>query len=107
MIHGQVNALFKDTSLSHHRYETTPSDVVVEAIGSICAFLHVTFSTLPSERIMTGLAYGTDLVLILWSFIKYCQENETWPVFPKLSAYIPDDAPRWLLSLAVFCPMYK
>lgn len=102
-----VNALFKDTSLSRHRCETTPSGEVVEAIGSICAFLHVIFSTLPSERIMTGLAYGTDLVLILWSFIKYCQENQTWPLFPKLSTYFPDDAPRWLLSLAVFCPVYK
>ncbi|KAI0504427.1 hypothetical protein KFK09_015379 [Dendrobium nobile] len=102
-----VNALFKDTSLSRHRYESAPSDEVVEAIGSICAFLHVTFNTLPSERIMTGLAYGTDLVLIIWSFIKYCQENQTWPLFTKLTAYIPDVAPRWLLSLAVFCPVYK
>ncbi|XP_020590733.1 E3 ubiquitin-protein ligase UPL6 [Phalaenopsis equestris] len=101
-----VNALFMDASLGRHGYETAQSEVV-EAIGSICAFLHVTFSALPSERIMTGLAYGTDLVHILWSFIKCCHESQTWPHFPQLSGYIPDDAPRWLLCLAVFCPVYK
>ncbi|XP_028555530.1 E3 ubiquitin-protein ligase UPL6-like [Dendrobium catenatum] len=107
ILRSMANALFKDTSLSRHRYESAPSDEAVEAIGSICAFLHVKFNTLPSERILTGLAYGTDLVLIIWSFIKYCQENQTWPLFTKLIAYILVVSPRWLLSLPVFCPVYK
>ncbi|PKA63004.1 E3 ubiquitin-protein ligase UPL6 [Apostasia shenzhenica] len=102
-----VNALFRDKYLVHLRNKMAPSAEVVEAIGSICAFLHVTFNTLPSERIMTGLAYGTELVLILWNFIKYCEENHTWPHFTRLASYIPSDAPCWLLPLAVFCPVYK
>lgn len=102
-----VNALFKNSSLIHQSHKVAPSDEEVEAVGSVCSFLHVTFNTLPSERIMTGLAYGTDLVLVLWNFIKYCQDNQFWPAFRHLTAYVPDDAPCRLLSLAAFCPVYK
>ena len=52
-----------------------PSDVEMEVIGSICAFLHVMFSTLPLDVTMTALAYRTDIVPALWNFIKRCHEN--------------------------------
>jgi ubiquitin-protein ligase E3 C len=84
-----------------------PSDEEVEAVGYICAFLHVTFSTLPLERVITGLAYRTEIVPALWNFIKECNESQRWPFFSKLMAHIPGDAPGWLLPLAVFCPVYK
>lgn len=102
-----VTALFRNTPNIVTSDKSGPSSEDVEAIGSICAFLHVTFATLPVERIMTGLAYRTELVHVLWNFIKRCQENQRWPVFSKLLSHIPGDAPGWLLPLAVFCPVYK
>ncbi|KAG0474138.1 hypothetical protein HPP92_015995 [Vanilla planifolia] len=102
-----VNALFRGTPFIRHSDKAPPSDEVVDAVGAVCAFLHVTFCTLPPERIMTGLAYGSELVLVLWNFMKFCHENRTSPVFTKHAAFIPGDAPSWLLPLAVFCPVYK
>ncbi|KAK6117789.1 hypothetical protein DH2020_048461 [Rehmannia glutinosa] len=53
-----------------------PDDNEVAAVGAACSFLHVTFNILPLERIMTVLAYRTELVPILWNFIKRCHEND-------------------------------
>ncbi|XP_073008655.1 E3 ubiquitin-protein ligase UPL6 isoform X1 [Typha latifolia] len=102
-----VNALFRDTLHTGYTNRDGPSDEEVEAVGYICAFLHVTFSTLPLERVITGLAYRTEIVPALWNFIKECNESQRWPFFSKLMAHIPGDAPGWLLPLAVFCPVYK
>lgn len=73
----QVNVLFRDTSLINSLEKDVPSDREVEATGAICAFLHVIFNTLPIpiERIMTGLAYRTEIVRVLWRFIKLSHEN--------------------------------
>ncbi|KAK9288799.1 hypothetical protein L1049_017264 [Liquidambar formosana] len=58
-------------------------------------------------RIMTVLAYRTELVPVLWNFMKKCHENEKWTSLPGQLAYLSGDAPGWLLPLAVFCPVYK
>lgn len=79
----------------------------VAAIGAICSFLHVAFNILPLEQIMTGLAYRTELVYILWNFIKQCHGKEAWPAFSGITLNLPSDAPGWLLPLAVFCPVYR
>ncbi|KAJ8766404.1 hypothetical protein K2173_022463 [Erythroxylum novogranatense] len=79
----------------------------VAAIGAACAFLHVTFDTLPLERIMTVLAYRTELVRVLWNFMKRCHENQKWSFLSEQLSYLPREAPGWLLPLAVFCPIYK
>ncbi|XP_075085690.1 E3 ubiquitin-protein ligase UPL6 isoform X1 [Nicotiana tabacum] len=79
----------------------------VAAVSAVCAFLHVTFNILPLERIMTVLAYRTELVAVLWNFMKQCHENQKWSSLSEQSAYLPADAPGWLLPLAVFCPVYK
>lgn len=107
LLQNLVNVLFRDTLLIANSDKNGNLTKEVEAVGSICAFLHVTFSTLPLERIMTGLAYRTELVRTLWNFIKRCHESQRWPSFSKLNAYIPGDAPGWLLPLAIFCPVYK
>lgn len=89
---------------SHHG----PDDKEVSAVGAACAFLHVTFITLPLEKIMTVLAYRTELVPVLWNFMKRCHENQKWLSLSEQLAYLlPGDAPGWLLPLAVFCPVYK
>lgn len=78
LISQQVNVLFRDTSLINSLEKDVPlSDREVEATGAICAFLHVIFNTLPIpiERIMTGLAYRTEIVRVLWRFIKLSHEN--------------------------------
>lgn len=101
----QINVLFGGISLAsvpHHELQDTEA----AAIGAACAFLHVTFNTLPLERIMTVLAYRTELVSVLWNFMKHCHENQKWSALPELSSYLPE-APGWLLPLAVFCPVYK
>ncbi|KAI3469241.1 hypothetical protein Pfo_025904 [Paulownia fortunei] len=77
----------------------------VAAVGATCSFLHVTFNILPLERIMTVLAYRTELVPILWNFIKRCHENEMWSSLSEQSAYLPMDTPGWLLPFAVFCSL--
>lgn len=100
----QVNLLFQGTLSTSY---SGPSDEEVEAVGSICTFLHVVFSTLPPELIMTGLAYRTELVPALWNFIKKCHENQRWPFCSKLMTNLPSDAPNWLLPLSVFSPVYK
>ncbi|XP_039127300.1 E3 ubiquitin-protein ligase UPL6-like [Dioscorea cayenensis subsp. rotundata] len=102
-----VNVLFRDTSLINSLEKDVPSDREVEATGAICAFLHVIFNTLPIERIMTGLAYRTEIVRVLWRFIKRSHENHRWPSSSKFTGYLSGDAPGWLLPSAVFCPVYK
>lgn len=99
----QVNVLLK--GISSTNTEVPPDDRELEIVGSTCAFLHVTFSTLPMERSMTGLAYRTEIVPALWSFIRRCHSSNRWPVFAKLG--FSSDAPGWLLPLTVFCPVYK
>ncbi|RXH71819.1 hypothetical protein DVH24_025320 [Malus domestica] len=102
-----TNVLFGGISPSSgldHR----PDDKEVSAVGAACAFLHVTLNTLPLERIMTILAYRTELVPVLWNFMKRCHENQKWQSVSEQLAYLlPGDAPGWLLPLAVFCPVYK
>nr|XP_029118823.1 E3 ubiquitin-protein ligase UPL6 isoform X2 [Elaeis guineensis] len=107
LLQNLVNALFGETLHTGISGRDEPSDEEVEAIGAVCAFLHVTFSTLPLAFVMTGLAYRTELVPVLWNFIKRCHENQRWPVFSKQIAHLPGDTPGWLLPLAVFCPVYK
>ncbi|WVZ96612.1 hypothetical protein U9M48_042228 [Paspalum notatum var. saurae] len=102
-----VNALFRSTLNTNHSDLSGPSDAEVDAVGSICAFLHVTFNTFPLERIMTVLAYRTDIVPALWNFIKQCHENRRWPYFSKFASSLPVDAPSWLLPISVFCPIYR
>lgn len=84
-------------------HDEGPGDKEVAAVGAACAFLHVAFNTLPLECIMTVLAYRTELVQLLWHYMKRCHEIRKWPFSPYLSG----DAPGWLLPLAVFCPVYK
>lgn len=99
----QTNVLLGGISTKGGR----PDDREVAAVGAACSFLHVTFNILPLERIMTVLAYRTELVPILWNFIKRCHENEMWSSLSAQSAYVPMDAPGWLLPFSVFCPVYK
>ncbi|KAL9265466.1 E3 ubiquitin-protein ligase UPL6-like protein [Drosera capensis] len=87
--------------------DSDPDDKVAAAVSAACAFLHVTFNTLPLERVMTVLAYRTGLVPILWNFMRWCHENNKWSVLSEHSAYLPEGAPGWLLPLVVFCPVYK
>lgn len=94
-------------SLSDSTNNGVPKNKEVAAVGVACAFLHVTFNILPLERIMTALAYRTELVPILWNFMKRCHENDMWSSLSSLSTYLPKGAPGWLLPLAVFCPVYK
>ncbi|KAK2990179.1 hypothetical protein RJ640_014631 [Escallonia rubra] len=102
-----TNVLFRGLPLVNGSYKERPSDKEVAAVGAACAFLHVTFNILPLERIMTVLAYRTELVLVIWNFMKRCHENQRWSYLSEQFAYLPADAPGWLLPLAVFCPVYK
>lgn len=96
----QTNILFKEIS-SVNGSDYGPNDRDVTAVDGVCGFLNVTFNKLPLERIMTVLAYRTELVPTLWNFMKRCHENQKW------SSHFSNDAPGWLLPLAVFCPVYK
>ncbi|KAF5181478.1 E3 ubiquitin-protein ligase upl6 [Thalictrum thalictroides] len=107
LLQHMVSVLFKGISLLNGLHGGGSQDKVVSAVGAMCAFLHITFNTFPVERIMTGLAYRTELVPMLWKFMKHCHENQRWPSLSDLSANLPRDAPGWLLPLAVFCPVYK
>lgn len=103
----QTNVLFRGLSFVNGSQKDSPNSREVAAVGAVCAFLHVTFNILPLERIMTVLAYRTELVPVLWSFMKRCHENKKWSSLSEQSAYLPVDAHGWLLPLAVFCPVYK
>ncbi|KAH9766335.1 E3 ubiquitin-protein ligase UPL6 [Citrus sinensis] len=98
-----TNVLFSGFHLLRGPHDEGPGDKEVAAVGAACAFLHVAFNTLPLECIMTVLAYRTELVQLLWHYMKRCHEIRKWPFLPYLSG----DAPGWLLPLAVFCPVYK
>ncbi|TYG99644.1 hypothetical protein ES288_A10G211600v1 [Gossypium darwinii] len=102
-----TNVLFGGISAACDPHNEGPDDKEVAAITAACAFLHVTFNTLPLERIMTVLAYRTELVPVLWNFIKRCHHNQKWSPLPERFSYLLGDAPGWLLPLAVFCPVYK
>jgi ubiquitin-protein ligase E3 C len=102
----QTSVLFREVSMvsgSNHGLD----DKEVAAIGAVCAFLHVAFNTLSVDRMMTVLAFRTELVRVLWNFMKQCHENKKWPSLPEQLSYLPGDVPGWLLPLAVFCPVYK
>ncbi|XP_050375233.1 E3 ubiquitin-protein ligase UPL6 [Argentina anserina] len=102
-----TNVLFGGISAVSDSHKT-PDDKEVSAVGASCAFLHVTFNTLPLERIMTILAYRTELVPVLWNFLKRCNEKHKWSLLSEHLAFLlSGDAPGWLLPLAVFCPVYK
>ncbi|KAL4202208.1 hypothetical protein AMTRI_Chr02g262500 [Amborella trichopoda] len=101
---NMVSVLFRDTP---NRKADGQNDAEIRAIGAVCAFLHMIFTILPLERIMTGLAYTTELVPLLWKFIKCCHENQKWPSLSELLTCSPGDAPGWLLPLSVFCPVYR
>ncbi|KAJ4822903.1 E3 ubiquitin-protein ligase upl6 [Turnera subulata] len=101
-----INVLFREISLVNdpsYRLD----DKAFAAVGAVCGFLHVTFNTLPLDLMMTVLAYRTDLVRVLWNFMKQCHVNQKWSSLPERFSYLPGDAPGWLLPLAVFCPVYK
>ncbi|KAL7178360.1 hypothetical protein ACSBR2_031501 [Camellia fascicularis] len=102
-----TNVLFGRISFVNGSYEEGAHGKEVVAVGAACAFLHVTFDILPLERIMTVLAYRTELVPVLWKFMKRCHENQMWSALSGQVSYLPGDAPGWLLPLSVFCPVYK
>ncbi|KAH0927084.1 hypothetical protein HID58_019340 [Brassica napus] len=99
-----TNVLFHQVSLGTQPYD---EEKEARAIGTASSFLYAAFNTLPLERIMTVLAYRTELVVVLWNYMKRCHENQKWSSMPNLLAYLPGDAPGWLLPLVVFCPVYK
>ncbi|MFS7962547.1 hypothetical protein Hanom_Chr08g00727941 [Helianthus anomalus] len=102
-----INVLFGSSSLVADSSKDKISDKEAAAVAAACSFLHVTFTILPLERIMTVLAYRTELVSVLWNFMKRCHENQNWSCLSAVSPYLPADAFGWLLPLAVFCPVYK
>ncbi|KAL3812242.1 hypothetical protein ACJIZ3_013510 [Penstemon smallii] len=102
-----TNVLLGGISPASGLHKSRPDDKEMSAVGSACALLHVTFNILPLERIMTVLAYRTELVPVLWNFMRRCHENQMWSSLAEQSAYLPVDAPGVLLPLAVFCPVYK
>ncbi|XP_075487964.1 E3 ubiquitin-protein ligase UPL6 [Primulina tabacum] len=102
-----TNVLLGWISISSGSYNGRPNDKEVAAIGAACAFLLATFNILPLEKYMTVLAYRTELVPTIWNFMKRCHENEMWSSLSQQPANLPPDKPVWLLSLAVFCPVYK
>lgn len=103
----QVSVLFRRTSSFDASVRDLPNGADVAAVGAICTFLHVAFNVLPVERILTKLAYRTELVPMLWNYIKRCHENQTWPSFRDSPLFLSDDTFGWVLPLAVFCPVYK
>ncbi|XP_044348270.1 E3 ubiquitin-protein ligase UPL6 isoform X2 [Triticum aestivum] len=102
-----VNAMVKCTLSTDDANLVGPSDVEMEVIGSICAFLHVMGNTFHLDGIMTTLAYHTEIVPALWNFIKHCHENQRWQSFSKCVSLWLADAPGWLLPVSIFCPIYK
>ncbi|KAJ4886792.1 E3 ubiquitin-protein ligase UPL6 [Raphanus sativus] len=99
-----TNVLFHQGSVGTQSYD---EDKEALAIGTGSSFLYAAFNTLPLERIMTVLAYRTELVAVLWNYMKRCHENQKWSSMPSVLAYLPTDSPGWLLPLVVFCPVYK
>ncbi|KAL2341623.1 hypothetical protein Fmac_009563 [Flemingia macrophylla] len=101
-----TNILFRDFS-SVNGSDHDPDDREVAAVGAVCEFLYVVFNTLTLEKIMTVLAYRTELVPRLWKFMKRCHENKKWSSLSERLSCLSGGAPGWLLPLAVFCPVYK
>ncbi|KAI4311060.1 hypothetical protein MLD38_035996 [Melastoma candidum] len=102
-----TNVLFRGLSQSGDTNSNRTAEEEVAAIGAVCSFLHAAFNTLPLERIMTVLAYRTELVPVLWNFMKRCHESENWASLSQVPEQLRGEAPGWLLPLAVFCPIYK
>lgn len=101
-----INVLLGGFTLSNNSYHGAVCNKGMLAVAAASAFLHVTLNILPLDRVMTLLAYRTELIPVLWTFMKYCHENDKWSMLSNLSTYLPNDAPGWLLPLAVFCPVY-
>jgi ubiquitin-protein ligase E3 C len=76
-----VNALFRCTLSINDLDLSESSNVEVDVVGCICAFLHVTLNTFSLDQIMIVLAYRTKTVPALWNFIKWCHVNRRWQIF--------------------------
>lgn len=103
----QTNVLLGGLVPKGISHEGKPDDKEVAAVDAACSFLHVALNILPLERIMTVLAYRSELVPTLWNIMKRLHVNDSWSSLSERSAYMPTNAPGWLLPLAVFCPIYK
>lgn len=103
----QINVLFGWISCIRGLNREQSDERLVVAVDAACAFLHVALDTFPLDQILIVLAYGTELVPVLWNFIKWCHENDRWLSLSEHSQYLGGEAPGWLLPLSVFCPVFK
>lgn len=87
------------------------AEVESEAVGATCAFLYALFMTLPTSRVIMGLAYKAQLVPQLWPHIKRYHGLQTWPSIELKGRNTLDIQNSrllgWMLPLAVFCPVYR
>ncbi|KAK9033757.1 hypothetical protein V6N11_049941 [Hibiscus sabdariffa] len=88
-----------------HFEESDATEVPIIAIA--CAFLHVTFNRFYKKSVLLVWVYGTELVSILGNVIKRCHHNHKWLFLLEWFSYLLGDAPVWLLSISIFCPLYK
>ncbi|KAM0925172.1 hypothetical protein ACQ4PT_004363 [Festuca glaucescens] len=84
-----------------------PSNVDIQAVASVCAFLHAITNTFQLDAVRTVLVHHTNIVSSLWTSIKLCYENKCWDSFSKCIPSGPSDALGWLLPLNIFCPLFK
>ena len=91
-----VNAMVKGTLSTDYSDPVGPSDVEMKAVGSSCAFVHVTVNTFHLDGIMTTLAYRNKNVPALWHFIKCMACRCSWlasasvHILPRIQAHVKD-----------------
>ncbi|KAH7436454.1 hypothetical protein KP509_05G020700 [Ceratopteris richardii] len=89
-----------------------PSISEAEAIGEVCMFLHATLLLGRSTEVYTTLAYKTNIVMYLWSYIYRCHSANEWPIVKLQGRHSTDqyplsDADGIVMALLIFCPVYS
>ncbi|KMZ73133.1 hypothetical protein ZOSMA_153G00250 [Zostera marina] len=103
LLENLVNSLFRDTMYKIQSFGIGGklNEYEFISINAICLFLYATFGILPPERIITILAYRTEIVQILWNLFSRCHSNQQWQSFSRFTSFLPVETPGWLLPLSI------
>ncbi|XP_044348257.1 E3 ubiquitin-protein ligase UPL6 isoform X1 [Triticum aestivum] len=101
-----VNAAVRCTASISYIDTARQPTVAMKAVGSLSALVHLMLETFSMDVIMTALAFHTEIASVLWNFIKWCHESESWNIFLNSLISWPTNAPAWFLPVSLFCPIY-
>lgn len=112
ILQHMVRLAFPDSSKNSGMTVGPPSIREAEAIAEVCMFLHATLLFASSTEVFTSLAYNTQIVSHLWSYMERCHSARDWPIVKlqgksSIEQHPVSEVDGMLLPLLIFCPVYS